>query len=67
MKKLLYKILEKLAINIIYDKIKTNTLFINNVCLSYRHDYPLLNQKEKEQIKTELQSWIIAIHNNIHK
>ena len=37
---------------------------VDNVCLSYRHDFGLLNQKEQDQLRFELREWIRAIENN---
>jgi len=38
--------------------------FISNICLSYRHDFGLLNDKEKDAIVFECKEWIRAIENN---
>ena len=45
------------------DKFKDDN-FINNVCLSYKHDYGLLSLEEKEKIKFECKEWLRAILNN---
>jgi len=58
---------------IIKNKILIDTLellsnddkFINNVCLSYRHDFGLLSEKEQNHIKFELKEWFRAINNNL--
>lgn len=41
-------------------------LFIDNVCLSYRHDFGLLSQEDQERIRFECKEWMRAIENNKH-
>jgi len=38
--------------------------FIDNVCLSYRHDFGLLNDKDKMLTRLECKEWMRAIKNN---
>ena len=37
---------------------------IDNICLSYRHDFGLLSDKEKENVRFQCQEWIRALRNN---
>lgn len=39
-------------------------VFITNVCLSYRHDYGLLSNNERNIIRFECKEWMRAIMNN---
>lgn len=41
-----------------------STEFIDNVCLSYRHDFGLMSDKEKQQLRFECKEWFRAIENN---
>ncbi len=38
--------------------------FIDNVCLSYRHDFGLLNEDEQNKVRFECKEWMRAIKNN---
>lgn len=38
--------------------------FINNVCLSYRHDFGLLADPERESVRRNCKYWMRAILNN---
>lgn len=38
--------------------------FINNVCLSYRHDFGLLSEDEQNKVRLECKEWMRAIKNN---
>lgn len=38
--------------------------FIDNVCLSYRHDFGLLAEQDKQRIRFECGEWMRAIENN---
>jgi len=38
--------------------------FIFNVCLSYRHDFGLLTDKQQKEIIFECKEWMRAIKNN---
>ena len=42
----------------------TTDAFIDNVCLSIRHDFPLLSHEDKERIRRECKNWMQAILNN---
>ena len=39
--------------------------FLSNVCLSYRHDFGLLSEKEREDTMFEAKEWLMAILKNI--
>jgi len=39
-------------------------LFIDNVCLSYRHDFGLLAEQDKQRIRFECREWMRGISNN---
>ena len=39
--------------------------FINNVCLSYRHDYGLLTPEEQKAVRFGLGEWLHAMSNNL--
>jgi len=41
--------------------------FIQNVCLSYRHDFGLMSEKDKQLILFECKEWMRAITNNSPK
>lgn len=38
--------------------------FIENVCLSYRHDFGLMAEQDKQRIRFECKEWMRAIENN---
>ena len=38
--------------------------FIDNVCLSYRHDFGLLSEDEQNKVRFECKEWMRAIKNN---
>lgn len=38
--------------------------FIDNVCLSYRHDFGLMTEKDKQILRFECKEWMRAIVNN---
>jgi hypothetical protein len=38
--------------------------FIGNVCISYRHDYGLLDGADKDLLRSECKEWMRAIKNN---
>ena len=42
----------------------SDTKFIDNVCLSYRHDFGLLDKKEQDKVRFECKEWMRAIKNN---
>jgi hypothetical protein len=39
--------------------------FIDNVCLTYRHDFGLLSDEEKELLRYECNDWITSINKNL--
>ena len=41
-----------------------NEDFITNVCLSYRHDYGLLSNNDRNILRFECKEWMRAIINN---
>jgi len=38
--------------------------FIDNVCLSFRHDYGLMAEQDKQRLRFECKEWMRAISNN---
>ena len=38
--------------------------FIDNVCISYRHDFGLLSEDEQNKVRFECKEWMRAIKNN---
>jgi hypothetical protein len=38
--------------------------FIDNVCVSYRHDFGLLDKQEQDKLRFECKEWMRAIKNN---
>jgi hypothetical protein len=42
----------------------SSDIFIDNVCLSYRHDFGLLSEDQKKQCRSECKTWMRAIANN---
>jgi hypothetical protein len=38
--------------------------FIDNVCLSYRHDFGLLSEEDKEIVRSDCKEWMRSIVNN---
>lgn len=38
--------------------------FIDNVCLSYRHDFGLIAEQDRQRLKFECKEWMRAISNN---
>ena len=41
-----------------------NDVFIQNVCLSYRHDFGLMSKKQQNELIFECKEWMRAIKNN---
>lgn len=39
-------------------------VFIDNVCLSCRHDFGLMSEEDKEKLRFECKEWMRAIRNN---
>ncbi len=48
-----------------FDTMRTDTTFINNVCLSYNHSFGLMGEHDKHIIQFECAEWMRAILNNI--
>lgn len=46
------------------EKLFLDWTFINNVCLSFRHDYGLLDDYDRNAIRFECREWFRAILNN---
>lgn len=46
-------------------KIFISDKFIQNVCLSYRHDFGLIAEQDKQRLIFECKEWLRAISNNI--
>ena len=42
----------------------SDEVFIINVCLSFRHDYGLMEVNERNQLQFECKEWMRAIINN---
>lgn len=38
--------------------------FIDNVCLSYRHDFGLLGEEDQQRLRFECREWMRAVVNN---
>lgn len=38
--------------------------FIDNVCLSYRHDFGLMTEQDRQKLRFECKEWMRAIQNN---
>ena len=38
--------------------------FIDNVCLSYRHDFGLMVEQDKQRMRLECKEWMRSIENN---
>ena len=61
------ELIEKLAKKLpIYNVSKrfSDPKFIDNVCISYRHDFGLLSEQEKDKVRFECKEWLRAIKNN---
>ncbi len=41
--------------------------FINNLCLSYRHDFGLMSEEQKDMLRFECREWIRSILNNAQR
>ena len=48
------------------EKLFSDESFIGNVCLSYRHDFGLLNEEDKEKLKFQCKEWMRSIINNFN-
>ena len=47
-------------------EVPTDNKFIGNVCLSYRHDFGLMDDESKYNLIFECKEWIRAINNNLN-
>lgn len=47
------------------EKVFKNEKFIGNVCMSYRHDFGLMTDKERELLMFECKEWMRSIINNL--
>jgi hypothetical protein len=41
------------------------TLLVENMCMSYRHDFGLMSQEDKQNLRFECREWLRAYRNNI--
>lgn len=41
-----------------------SNVFIDNVCLSYRHDFGLMTEQDKQKLRFECKEWMRSISNN---
>lgn len=46
------------------EKIFSDEYFIDDVCLSYRHDFGLMNEEDKEKIRFQCKEWMRSMINN---
>ena len=51
------------SLNNISNRFKSDA-FIDNVCLSYRHDFGFLAEQDKQRIRHDCKEWMRAIQNN---
>jgi len=56
-------ILEQLLIQDVSNRFKEEQ-FITNTCFSYRHDYGLMLNKDKDKLRFECSEWMRAIKNS---
>jgi len=47
------------------NKRKNDDKFIGNVCMSYRHDFGLMSDEDREKLIFEAKEWIRSITNNL--
>lgn len=47
------------------EKMKEDSIFLSNVCLSYRHDFGLLPPEVQCTLMNMCRRWIMAISNNL--
>lgn len=57
--------IKKLVCGLLSNNLQTKTLeqklnYINSACLSYRHDFGLLSNREQEDLKFTAKEWLIA-------
>jgi hypothetical protein len=41
--------------------------FIDNLCLSFRHDFGLLNDEEQQKVRFECKEWLRSLYNNAQR
>lgn len=41
-----------------------SNVFIDNICLSYRHDFGLMAEQDKQKLRFECKEWMRSISNN---
>ena len=46
------------------DKIRDNQNFIQNMCISYRHDYGLLSDSDRRLVELQCKEWLRSLSNN---
>jgi hypothetical protein len=56
-------LLDKLPIGDVISRFNSDT-FIDNVCLSYRHDFGLMAEQDRQRLRFECKEWMRAISNN---
>ena len=39
--------------------------FLDNVCMSYRHDFGLMSEERKQDLRNRCKWWLIAMGNNL--
>ena len=54
---------EQLRKHAVISRFNSDT-FIDNVCLSYRHDFGLMAEQDRQRLRFECKEWMRAISNN---
>ena len=54
---------KKFRLGAVISRFNSDT-FIDNVCLSYRHDFGLMAEQDKQILRFECKEWMRAISNN---
>ena len=44
--------------------LQNNNKLIDNMCISYRHDFGLMKEKEKNELRFQCKEWLRAYENN---
>ena len=44
--------------------LQENTKLIDNMCISYRHDFGLMNKEQQDKLRFECKEWLRAYENN---
>lgn len=52
-------------ISAVSDANARETLLVDNMCLSYRHDFGLMSPEDKQNLRFECREWLRAYRNNI--